>query len=118
MSIDNALASVAVSDLKSAQQWYEKVIGRPPDFTPMPELIEWKFPGGGGLQVYLLRERAGRCSCTLAVTRIDAEVARLRSAGIETGELASGPGVETMMVKDPDGNSIAFAQASNPSMLR
>lgn len=52
MSIDNAIASVAVKELRSAVPWYEALLGRAPDSTPMPEVAEWKFPRGGWLQVY------------------------------------------------------------------
>jgi catechol 2,3-dioxygenase-like lactoylglutathione lyase family enzyme len=31
MKIENAIASVAVKDLKAATAWYEKVFGRPAD---------------------------------------------------------------------------------------
>ena len=40
MSIDNALASVAVKNLKVAVAWYEQLMGRPADSTPMPEVAE------------------------------------------------------------------------------
>jgi predicted enzyme related to lactoylglutathione lyase len=112
MSIDNALASVAVKELNKALPWYEKVLGRHPDGKPMPELAEWNFGGGGVLQVYQGPERAGRGSFTLAVTRIDQEIERLRTLGVDTGKELSGPGVRTVMIKDPDGNSIAFAEAT------
>ena len=85
MTINNALASVAVKDIDAAGQWYEKVLGRPADLTPMPELAEWKFEGGGWLQVYALPERAGSCSCTLSVSNIDTEAARLEKLGVATG---------------------------------
>jgi predicted enzyme related to lactoylglutathione lyase len=111
MTIKNALASVAVKDLTTAVQWYEKVFGRSADSTPMPELAEWKFPDGGWLQVYALPERAGRCSCTLAVSNLDEEYNRLRELGVDTGDRMSGAQVKIMMIKDPDGNSIAFAEA-------
>ena len=110
MPITNALASVAVKDIKAAGQWYAKVIGRPADATPMPELAEWKFPSGGWLQVYALPERAGSCSCTLATSNIDAEAARLKKLGVPTG-VQMGEQFKVFMVKDSDGNSIAFAQA-------
>ena len=71
MSIDNAIASMAVKDLKTAITWYEQLLGKPPDSLPMPEVAEWKFPRGGWLQVYQLPERAGHGSCTLAVSSID-----------------------------------------------
>ena len=111
MTISNVLASVAVKDIKAAVQWYEKVIGRPADGTPMPELAEWKFEMGGWLQVYALPERAGSCSCTLVVSDIDSEAARLGKLGVATGAQASGAPVKVFMVKDVDCNSIAFAQA-------
>jgi hypothetical protein len=68
MSIDNAIASVAVKDLAAAVAWYEALLGRAADSTPMPEVAEWKFPRGGWFQVYQLPERAGNGSVTLAVT--------------------------------------------------
>ena len=109
MTIKNALASVAVKDIDAAVQWYAQVFSRPADSTPMPGLAEWKFPGGGCLQVYALPERAGSCSCTLTVSDIDLEASRLEKLGVATGS-KMGDQVKVFMVKDPDGNSIAFAQ--------
>ena len=111
MTISNVLASVAVKDIKAAAQWYEKVIGRPADETPMPELAEWKFEMAGWLQVYALPEQAGSFSCTLVVSDIDSEAARLGKLCVATGAQASGAPVKVFMAKDPDGKSIAFAQA-------
>ena len=118
MSIDNAIASVAVRDLASAVQWYAALLGRPPDSTPMPEVAEWKFARGGWLQVYQLPERAGRGSCTLSVSQIDEVAAHVRSLGIEATRNSASATVKTLMVSDPDGNSIAFAEALDPSLAR
>jgi predicted enzyme related to lactoylglutathione lyase len=118
MSITNALASVAVKDLNSAAQWYEKVIGKPPDSRPMPEVAEWKFERGGWLQVYKLPERAGGGSVTLAVSSIDDQVERLKKLGVDTSQRSSGNKVNTLMITDPDGNHIAFAEAIEPSMAQ
>ncbi len=118
MSIRNAIASLAVSDLKSAGQWYERLLGRPPDSKPMPEVIEWKFEGGGWLQVYQLPERAGKGSLTLAVTGLEEQIDSLRSAGIPAGKPMRSPAVNVIMIKDPDGNSIALAEALDPAMAR
>lgn len=116
MTIANVLASLAVKDLKSATLWYEKLLGRPADSTPMPEVAEWKFDRGGWLQVYQLPERAGAGSCTLAVSDIDEIAAHLQTLGIETGARNSSPRVKTIMITDPDGNHLAFAQASDQTM--
>ena len=83
----------------------------------MPEVIEWRFPRGGWLQVYQLPGRAGHGSCTLAVDDLDPTLAHLEACGI-SGEKTDGPKVKTMMVTDPDGNHIAFAEARDQTMAR
>jgi hypothetical protein len=40
MPIENALASVAVRSIQASTAWYEQLIGRPADSTPMPEVAE------------------------------------------------------------------------------
>jgi predicted enzyme related to lactoylglutathione lyase len=118
MSIDNAIASVAVKDLPAAVAWYEALLGRAADSTPMPEVAEWKFPRGGWLQVYQLPERAGNGSVTLSVTHIDDVVALVKKLGIDTSQRSSGSKVKTLMIVDPDGNHIAFAEALDETMAR
>ncbi|CAN5404513.1 hypothetical protein BH10PSE17_BH10PSE17_15120 [soil metagenome] len=39
MTIDNALASLAVTDLQTSKAWYEQLLDRQAS-TPMPELAE------------------------------------------------------------------------------
>jgi predicted enzyme related to lactoylglutathione lyase len=116
MKIDNAIASVAVKDLKAATAWYEKLFRRPADSTPMPEVAEWKFERGGWLQVYELAERAGTGSCTLAVSDIAEVKTHLQSLGIDTSQSSSGAKVKTVMITDPDGNHLAFAERIDRSM--
>jgi hypothetical protein len=117
MAIDNALASVAVTDLEVAEAWYTKLIGKAGS-KPMSEVVEWKFPSGGGLQVYALPERAGRCSFTLVVRDIESEIQKLDGMGVNTRERSDGPRVKTVMVTDPDGNHIALAEASDASLMK
>lgn len=118
MPIINALASVAVKDLAAASQWYEKVLGRPADSRPMPEVAEWKFARGGWLQVYQQPDRAGSGFFTLAVKNMENQVARLEKLGITAAQRSSGPKLDTLMISDPDGNHIAFAETRDPSMAR
>lgn len=118
MAIRNALASVAVRDLKAAVAWYTKVLGRPADSTPMPEVAEWKFDRGGWLQVYRLPERAGAGSFTLAVSNLEEEIGKMQKLGIDCRQQASSPAVKTLMITDPDGNHIAFAQALDPRLAQ
>jgi predicted enzyme related to lactoylglutathione lyase len=118
VSIKNALASVPVKDLAAATAWYQRIVGRPADSTPMPEIAEWRFERGGWLQVYQLAERAGGGSVTLAVDDIDATVRHIQALGIDTRQRSSGDKVKTLMITDPDGNHVAFAQAIDTSMAR
>jgi predicted enzyme related to lactoylglutathione lyase len=110
MAIQNALASVAVASLPDAVQWYESLLCRAPDSHPMPGLAEWSLPQGGWLQVYQLPKRAGQCSVTLAVDDIDEQGQQLQRMGVNIGRRSDSSSVRIIMVADPDGNHIAFAQ--------
>jgi predicted enzyme related to lactoylglutathione lyase len=118
MSIDNAIASLAVKDLTSAVKWFEALLRRTADSRPMPEVADWKFPRGGWLQVYQLPERAGSGSCTLAVSDIEEVVARVETLGIDATQRSSSAKVKTLMIVDPDGNHIAFAEVLDRTMAR
>ena len=117
MPIQNVLASVAVKDVNSASRWYEKVIGMKPS-RPMPELAEWSFDGGGGLQVYELKERAGSGSFTFVIRDFDDLVGRLQKLNIDVSQKTTNERVKTVMITDPDGNHIAFAEALDPALVR
>jgi hypothetical protein len=118
MPINNAFASLAVKDMKSALSWYERILDRPADSAPMLELAEWIFNDGGRLQVYRLPERAGACSCTLAVSNLETEIAKLDALGIDTGQQLSNNAVKTVMITDPDGNHIALVEAFDHRIAR
>ena len=118
MTIQNALASIAVKDLKKASLWYEKLLGKPADSQPMPEVAEWHFERGGWLQVYQNQEHAGAGSVTLALNNADNQIATLKQLGISTDNQIDNDIVKLVMIKDPDGNSIAFAQAKKSDMAQ
>jgi catechol 2,3-dioxygenase-like lactoylglutathione lyase family enzyme len=118
MPIRNAIASLAVRDLDAALAWYEKLLGRPADSRPMAELGEWKFERGGWLQVYQGAERAGSGSVTLTVTSLEEQVSAIRDAGMDPGEPIISEKVKVAMIRDPDGNSIAFAEALDPTIAQ
>src|SRR5689334_21400301 len=116
MTITNALAGLAVRDLAASKAWYEKILG--PGSHPMAEVVEWHLPNGGGLQVYAGPERAGRGSCTLIVSDIDETARQLSDVGVAPEvEPTRSDQVDTIMIKDPDGNSIAFAMPKDPTLL-
>ena len=114
MSIKNVLASVAVKDLSSAVQWYEKLLGRPADSGHMSAVAQWKFERGGWLQVYQSADRPGLGSVTFVVSSLDEQVSDLNKCGLDAGQPMTSETVKVVMIKDPDGNSIAFAESIDP----
>ena len=118
MPIRNAIASLAVRDISAAAAWYERILGRPADSRPMPELREWRFERGGWLQIYHGPERAGSGSVTLTVTSLEEQRSALREAGLEPGEPVVSEKVRVVMIQDPDGNSIAFAEPLDPGIAQ
>jgi len=113
MTIRNALASVAVRDLATSAPWYRRLFARAPDSSPMPEVVEWKFEGGGRLQVFERDGPVGGGSVTLSVTDLDEVLANLHELGIDPGKVMEGAKARVVMIKDPDGNSIAFAEPAD-----
>ena len=84
----------------------------------MPTVAEWKFERGGWLQVYELQDRAGQGSVTLAVSCIDDQIDNLRTMGIDAGQPIVNGKMKVVMIKDPDGNSIAFAESGDAGAAR
>ena len=54
---------------------------------------------------------------TLAVIDLDQHAEALRKLGIDV-HVVGNERVKTVMVQDPDGNSIVFAEAIDPQLLR
>ncbi|SDA60413.1 MULTISPECIES: VOC family protein [unclassified Janthinobacterium] len=118
MPILNAIASLPVRDLHAASAWYASLLDREADARPMPEVAEWKFDRGGWLQLYQQPERAGGGSVTLAVDDIDLLATHLQQLNVAHGALTKTAQVRTIMLTDPDGNHLAFAQALDHTMAR
>jgi hypothetical protein len=55
-------------------------------------------------------------SCTLAVSNLEEVTAHLESLGIDTSQRTAGEKVKTVMIADPDGNHLAFAEAMDRTM--
>ena len=118
MPILNAIASLAVRDLTASSAWYASLLDKEADTRPMPEVAEWKFDRGGGLQLYQQPERAGGGSVTMAVDDIDLLATHLQQLNVAHGALTRTAQVRTIMLTDPDGNHIAFAQALGHAIAR
>ena len=110
MNIQNSLAGIAVRDLNAATRWYEKLLSKPADQKPMPEVAEWAFPRGGWIQVFRDSDRAGKSSVTFSVSDLKTEVDHLRSLDLSVGDVQESKQVKTVIINDRDGNQLVFAQ--------
>jgi hypothetical protein len=110
MALKNVLAFVAVRDIQEGSRWYKMLLGREPDTQPMKGLVEWQFEAGGWLQVNENKQLAGRSSVTLVDTDLDDRVKQLKKAGIEPKSVLRGDQVSVVIITDPDGNQVVFAQ--------
>ena len=117
MSVDNALAGVAVKNLGSAAKWYEQLIGHAGQ-KPMEGVFEWSLPRGGVLQIFEDADRAGSSSVTFSVKGIDEHVGQLSQRGIEIGNRSSSDKVSTAIVKDPDGNQVVLAEQHSDKVAK
>jgi catechol 2,3-dioxygenase-like lactoylglutathione lyase family enzyme len=113
--LKNVLAGIAVTDLERAEVWYDNLFGRAPDTRPMNELVEWKFPDGGWLQVFVDQNRAGHTSITLVETQFQRRLEELNALDIKILSVTQGDKVKICIVNDPDGNQIVFAQGASES---
>jgi glyoxylase I family protein len=110
MPVNTVLAVISVSDLATSQPWYERLLGKPADITPMGSLAEWKITDSGWLQVFQDIDRAGSSYLTLAVDDLDAEIAALAARGLSLEEIDADPPMRLAQIKDRDGNMITFGQ--------
>ncbi len=106
MTYTAVLAQSTVTDLGSAERWYTALLGRAPDERPMDGLLQWLVTPGGGVQVWVEPERAGRCTLLLSTDDLDATAARLSTAGIAHDGPEPGGGQRLLRLTDPDGNRV------------
>jgi hypothetical protein len=110
MTLKNVLAFIAVRDIEEGARWYKMLVGREPDTLPMKGLVEWQFEAGGWLQVNENKQLAGRSSVTFVETDLDDRIKKLKKAGIEPKSVLRGDHVSVIIITDPDGNQVVFAQ--------
>jgi predicted enzyme related to lactoylglutathione lyase len=115
MGIRNAIATVAVKDLKAAAPWYERLIGRGPDRLETDGVMEWFFEQGGRLQLRQDAAHAGRGWLVLAVGDLDMETRHLDKFGIEIGAVNRTSTERVFTIQDPDGNVIALEEMLTPA---
>src|SRR4051794_678145 len=111
MDITYVFAGLVVSNRDDSAAWYERLLGRPPDFLPNDAEAVWQLAGTAS--IYLLADagKAGRGVTALVVENLDASLAELAGHGIAPGSFEEIPGAgRRAVVTDPDGNEVSLVE--------
>ena len=107
-------AGIRVADLAAAQDWYERLLGKPPTFFPNATEAVWQLAEHRHLYIEQVDGAAGGGLVTLFLDRdpdgdLDALVADIAARGIEpVARETYSNGVQKATYRDPDGNEIGF----------
>jgi len=108
---DHLFAGIPVSDRQAAGEWYERLLGRPPDLIPNAREAAWRLTDSGWLVIERDPARAGSALHTLLVADLDGFLAGLAERGVRAGPVELiGDGVRQAIVSDPDGNRLKVGQ--------
>lgn len=115
MAVTHVFAGIPVVNHEAALEWYERLLGRPPDRLPTEDEAVWELSDTGLIYVVGDEERAGSALLTLIVDDLDGWAEAAARRGIAVGEIDTAPGaVRRTVITDPDGNRIQFGEVLSP----
>jgi catechol 2,3-dioxygenase-like lactoylglutathione lyase family enzyme len=113
MAVNQVFAGIAVADIDTARDWYERLLGRPADLIPNATEAAWQLTDTGWVYVVVDGERCGRSLLTLLVDDLDERVAGIAARGVVAVAVEAVPGVgREVVIADPDGNRVKLAQVA------
>lgn len=111
MKIEVAFTGVPVSELARGRDFFERLLGSPPDVLVNENEVMWQVADGAWLYVVVDPPRAGRALAAISVPDLDAALAELASRSIEPFIVEQvGETARKATVLDPDGNSVAIIE--------
>jgi predicted enzyme related to lactoylglutathione lyase len=116
MHISYVFAGAMVSNRDEAAAWYERLLGRSPDFLPNEAEAVWQIAETAS--VYLLADpaRAGQGVMALVVEDMGLTLRAIEARGIETGQIEEIPGAgRKCVIIDPDGNAVSILEINAAS---
>jgi catechol 2,3-dioxygenase-like lactoylglutathione lyase family enzyme len=113
MEVEVAFIGVPVTDLATGQDFFERLLGSPPDILVKEDEVMWRVAEAAWLYVVVDTPRAGHALAAVSVGDLDATVAELATRGLEPSVLEQvGEGARKATYLDPDGNSVAIIEVS------
>lgn len=111
LAADVLFVGVAVRDLAVAEDWYGRLLGRPPDIVVNDAEVMWRMADAAWLYLVVRPERAGHALVTVAVADLVATVAEVAATGVAVGptEAVGDAGLKAVAT-DPDGNEVSLIE--------
>jgi predicted enzyme related to lactoylglutathione lyase len=111
VKIEVAFTGVPVSDLTRGQDFFERLLGSPPDVLVNENEVMWQVAEAAWLYVVVDPPRAGHALAAFSVPDLDGALEELASRGIEPSTIEQpGPSARKATIIDPDGNSVAIIE--------
>ena len=111
MGITYVFAGLVVANRNQASAWYERLLGRPPDFLPNDAEAVWQVAGTASVYLLADPDRAGRGVMALVVDDLGASLAEIAGRGIVPGAIEEIPGAgRKAVITDPDGNAVSIVE--------
>ena len=114
MKVDDVFLSVNAQDFAAQAAWWAGLLGRGPDRQPMPTCREWDLAPSVRFQVLDLPQ-GDRTAVSLRIAGLDAEIARLREAGVDIPDPQAVGGFDSLRwttFPDPEGNVVNLLDGS------
>jgi predicted enzyme related to lactoylglutathione lyase len=111
MHMDTIFISINAADHAAQTAWWTKLLGRTFDRIPVPSCREWDLREGVLFQVLDNSSERTRVAVSLRVADLDANIERLRAAGVAVGNPQPVEGFATLRfvsVRDPEGNTLGL----------
>ena len=113
LDVRSVTFGIRTRDIGRARDWYARVLGRPPDIAPAPDVYEWRLAAAAWLQLTPRGdEDPGGAGAIVRIGVADLDVARaaLADAGAaRLGDVEVVPGVIAFCdVEDPFGNVLSL----------
>jgi len=105
-------AGIAVADLGTAVDWYQRLFGAPPSFFPNDAEAVWELGEHRHVFIEQRPEHAGHARHLIFVDDLDALVGQVAERGLTPVQQETYPnGVRKAAYRDPDGNEFGFGAA-------
>ncbi len=111
MQIEVAFTGIPVTDLARGQDFFERLLGKPPDVLVNENEVMWQVAEAAWLYVVVDPPRAGNALAAVSVPDLEGALEELGARGIEASSIEQpGPSARKATVLDPDGNSVAIIE--------